>query len=196
MVPVSAAEGKVTYGGRAKDFIFEPGSEHSPTDLFSDFKDVMPGDRIPQKIRLKNEADQKVKVKIYLRALGAQEDSAEFLSQLDLQVQKSGEMAYLFDATADERAQLTDWVCLGTLYSGGEVDLDVTLSVPVELDNRFQSQVGALDWEFKAEEYPIESGDPKPTGDDAPLELWIGLFIGSIICLIALFIWKKRSKKQ
>ena len=85
-VTVFAADGKVTYSGNAGNFVFEPGSEHSLTDLFPDFKGVMPGDTLAQKITVKNDADNKVKVKIYMRSLGAHEDSVEFLSQLGLKV--------------------------------------------------------------------------------------------------------------
>ena len=181
VMPVYAADGKVTYSGNAGKFVFEPGSDYSLTDLFPNFKDVMPGDTLTQKITVKNDADNKVKVKIYMRSLGAHEDSVEFLSQLGLKVQKSAdnEMAYMFDAAADETAQLTDWVCLGTLYSGGEVNLDVTLSVPVELDNMFQNKIGYLDWEFMIEEFPIEPDDPKPpqTGDNSNLGLWFTLML-------------------
>ena len=200
VLPAHAADGKVTYDGSAQEFIFEPGSEHSPTDLFPNFKDVMPGDTLTQKITVKNDASNKVKVKIYIRSLGAHEDSVEFLSQLHLKVQQSSdnEMAYMFDAKANETAQLTDWVCLGTLYSGGEVNLDVTLTVPVELDNEFQNQIGYLDWEFMIEEFPIEEGDPKPpqTGDNSHMGLWFALMIGSFTMLIILLFWRKKDKEN
>lgn len=198
-LPVWAADGKVTYSGNAGAFVFEPGTEHSLTDLFPNFKGVMPGDTITQKITVKNNADNKVKVKIYMRSLGAHEDSAEFLSRLALRVQKSNDnkMAYMFDAAASETAQLTDWVYLGLLYSGGEVNLDVTLDVPVALDNAFQNQIGYLDWEFKIEEFPAEPDDPQPpqTGDAASLGLWIGGAILSASALIILIIYRKKARQ-
>ena len=198
-VTVFAADGKVTYSGNAGSFVFEPGSDHSLTDLFPNFKGVMPGDTLTQKITVKNNADNKVKVKIYMRALGAHQDSVEFLSQLRLMVLKSegNKMAYMFDAAADKTAQFTDWVCLGTLYSGGEVDLDVLLSVPVELDNMFQDKIGYLDWEFMVEEFPVEDTDPQPpqTGDDSRMGLWIALATCSLGVLIILFALRKKNKK-
>ena len=199
-VTVFAADGKVTYSGNAGSFVFEPGSDHSLTDLFPNFKGVMPGDTLTQKITVKNNADNKVKVKIYIRSLGAHEDSKEFLSQLGLKVQKSedNEMAYMFDAAADETAQLTDWVYLGTLYSGGEVNLDVTLNVPVELPNEYQNKIGYLDWEFMIEEFPVEPDDPKPpqTGDNSHMGLWFALMLCSGAMLIILLVWRKKDKEN
>ena len=198
-VTVFAADGKVTYSGNAGSFVFEPGSDHSLTDLFPNFKGVMPGDTLTQKITVKNDADNKVKVKIYIRSLGAHEDSVEFLSQLGLKVSKSSDnkMAYMFDAAANETAQLTDWVCLGTLYSGGEVNLDVTLNVPVELDNMFQNKIGYLDWEFMIEEFPVEPDDPKPpqTGDNSHMGLWFAMMLCSGAMLIILLFWRKKDKE-
>jgi len=201
-----AADGRVTYSGNSGDFIFAPGSDYSPTDLFPDFKSVMPGDEITQKITVKNEADNQVKVKIYLRSLGAEDGSEEFLSKLGLRVKTSDEndMAYMFDAFADETAQLSDWVCLGTLYSGGTVDLDVILNVPIELDNDYQDLIGTLDWEFKIEEYPVEPEDPKPpqTGDDSHIGLWIALAAGSLVMIVILSrsfwlpIFRKKRKDE
>lgn len=154
---ISAQDSNVTYSGNAGDFIFEPGSNHSLTDLFPNFKDVMPGDVLSQKITVKNNASKNIHVKIYLRSLGAHEESKDFLSKLKLNVVKSsGRNSELFEGNAAEKGDLNDWVLLGTLYSGGEVELDVELTVPVELDNTYMDQIAYLDWEFMVEEYPAE----------------------------------------
>ena len=198
--PVLAAQGNVTYSGNAGEFVFIPGSGYSDTDLFPNFKDVMPGDSLVQPVTVRNDAANGVKVKIYMRSLGAHADSVDFLSQLRLRVEKAADntMPYMFDAAADATAQLTDWVCLGTLYSGGEVDLNVILDVPAELDNAYQQQIGYLDWQFMVEEYPIEPTDPVPdTGDTARPGLWAGILLLSLFALL-LLLWAKRraDKKQ
>lgn len=199
-VPVFAIDGNVIYSGDAGKFIFAPGSEYSPTDLFPNFKDVMPGDSLTQQITVRNDASNKVKIKVYMRALGAHEDSVEFLSKLHLRVEKSQDntMAYMFDAAAHETAQLTDWVCLGTLYSGGKINLDVILDVPVELDNTYKKQIGYLDWEFMIEEYAIEPTDPEPpkTGDETPIFLWLGLMAISLFALILILLPLRRRRKD
>ena len=200
VVHAFAADGNVTYSGNSGKFVFAPGSEYSPTDLFPNFKDVMPGDSITQKITVHNKASNKVKVKIYLRALGAHAESDEFLSKLKLRVRKSDDntMAYMFDAPADETAQLTDWVCLGTLYSGGKVNLEVTLDVPVELDNKYQKQIGYLDWEFKIVEYDISPSDPDApaTGDNAQIVFWICVMGVSFVLLLILLLGRKKKEEE
>lgn len=195
-----AEDGNVSYSGDAGSFIFAPGSQYSPTDLFPNFKDVMPGDSISQAITVRNDASNKVKIKVYMRSLGSHPESEEFLSKLHLRVEKSEDntMAYMFDAAAHETAQLTEWTLLGTLYSGGEVNLDVILDVPVELDNMFQQYVGYLDWEFMIEEYEIDPDDPQPpqTGDETPVWLWGALAAGSLFLLILIPLRNKRKKEE
>ncbi len=201
VLPTAAADGSVIYDGDAGDFIFLPGSDYSPTDLFPNFKGVMPGDSITQKITVKNDIHNEVKVKIYMRSLGAHEDSVDFLSKLHLTVEKSeeNEMAYMFDAAANETAGLTEWVYLGTLYSGGEVNLDVVLTVPTELDNTYSEQIGYLDWEFMVEELPVDPDDPSPpTGDTSGIFVWIAVIVGiiAITAFAIIIIVLKKDKKE
>ena len=192
---ISAQDGNVTYDGNAKDFIFAPGSEYSPTDLFADFKNLMPGDSVSQKITIDNDISKEVKIKIYMRSLGADQQSQEFLSQLSLTVVQDGK-TNLFDAPASETAQLTDWVYLGTLYSGGKIDLDVTVSVPITLGNDFQDAVGKLTWEFMVEELPVETTDPRPTGDNSNIYVAMTVMSVSAAALTVVLALKKKKEQE
>lgn len=191
------AAGTVTYSADSSKFIFEPGSSHSPTDLFTEYKGLMPGDSVSQDITVKNDSSYDVKVKLYVRSHGAHEDSVDFLSKLHLTVAKSenNEMAYMFDAAADQTGGMTDWVYLGTLYSGGEVNLILNLDIPIELGNEYQDAIGYIDWEFKAEELPIEPDDPKlpQTGDNSNLYLYAMLASVSGIALVILILKRKKD---
>ena len=191
------AAGTVTYSADSSKFIFEPGSSHSPTDLFTEYKGLMPGDSVRQDITVKNDSSYGVKVKLYVRSHGAHEDSVDFLSKLHLTVAKSenNEMAYMFDAAADQTGGMTDWVYLGTLYSGGEVNLILNLDIPIELGNEYQDAIGYINWEFKAEELPIDPDDPKPpqTGDNSNLYLYAMLASVSGIALVILIPKRKKD---
>ncbi len=194
------AAGTVTYSADSSKFIFEPGSSHSPTDLFTEYKGLMPGDSVRQDITVKNDSSYGVKVKLYVRSHGAHEDSVDFLSKLHLTVAKSenNEMAYMFDAAADQTGGMTDWVYLGTLYSGGEVNLILNLDIPIELGNEYQDAIGYIDWEFKAEELPIDSDDPEPppTGDNSNLYFYAMLASLSGLVLMFLSVFKRRKNQE
>lgn len=191
------AASSVTYYENANKFIFAPGTKHSPTNLFPSFQNVMPGDVLTEQILIKNDVSNKVKIKLYMRSHGAQENTDLFLSQLDLTVQQRGD-SILFQAPADQTAQLKDWVYLGTIYSGGSITLDVTLKVPITLSNEFQHahSIGYLDWEFKIEELPVEPSDPTPpkTGDSSNIHLYAAVMIISFTAIVILMVRSKRKK--
>lgn len=188
------ADGSVSYDGNAKKFIFAPGTSHSPTNLFDNFQNMMPGDVCTEQILIKNDKSNNVKIKVYIRSLGAQEDTVPFLSQLNLTVQQN-EDSILFDAPADQTAQLTDWVYLGTVYSGGEIILDVTLEVPITMGNEFQNNTGYIDWEFKIEELSVESTDPQPPQTGDTFYLYVNMLIISLVGLTVLLVICKQKHR-
>lgn len=170
------AHGTVEYQGHSDAFVFSPGSDQSPTDLFDGFKEVMPGDSLTQQIRICNHGTNPVK--LYLRSLGAQAEGADFLHQLELTVTAHTQQL-LFDAPADEPAQLTDWAYLGTFYPGAEAILDLTLQVPITMGNEFQQASGSLDWQFQAEEIPDGSHIPDTADCSRGIGSLILLMVGA-----------------
>lgn len=192
-VNAAAADGNVTYLGSTDGFVFAPCSEESVTDLFPNFKDVMPGDSITQRITVRNDASKEVKVKLYIRSLGANPESADFLSQMTLRVESLTDT--VFFAPADQSAQLTDWVCLGLLYSGGEEELEVKLDVPVTMGNDYADRIGYLQWEFMIEEFPVEDTDPKPSPTGEGMEVFLAIGVMLIFGGLLIYLISRRKKK-
>lgn len=152
-----ASESSVTY--QDNNFIFKPGSDYSGTDLFENFKDVMPGDTLTETIEVKNDSGRSDYVTVYLKAqIHDKADAAmlDFLSRLHLKVYDSGNL--IFDGAANETDGLTDNVRLGTFHKGEGTTLQVELTVPIELGNEYANRIGKVDWVFLAEEgnYPPE----------------------------------------
>ncbi|MGN0373289.1 MAG: LPXTG cell wall anchor domain-containing protein [Enterocloster sp.] len=142
----SAADSSVTYKGGAENFVFVPGN----SDLFQNFKDVMPGDTLTQMITVKNTVSTSRGVNIYLRAESHNETAEGFLKQMTLTV-KQGEKI-LSDESADQKGGLTENVSLGNFSAGEEAQLDVSLKVPLEMGNEFQAASADIVWVFTAEE--------------------------------------------
>ena len=182
------AASNVIFVGGAEEFVFMPGSVHSDSDLFENFKGVMPGDVITQRIIVKNNSGKEVR--IFLRADPVEEKHREFLSRLNLQVSCKDEQ--IFDAATSETAQLTENTLLGAFKSAGSTELVLTLTVPYDLGNEFMATMGIVPWTFLVEE--VIDDDTPHTGDDFELGTWM-LAGGMILAAIAwVLIQMKRQK--
>ena len=200
------AESKVTYEGGAEKFVFLPGSEYSETDLFENFKGVMPGDVITQEITVQNNYTKAEKVKIYLRAVVHDEQGnplseevartedlvsmQDFLSQLTMTVKQGDKV--LFSASPDELDGLKENVLLGTFPGKSYTKLVVELSVPIELGNEYANRVGEVDWIFTAEEVT----KTVQTGDDSDLILWAALMTLSLVTAAGVILSLNRKNKE
>ena len=200
------AESKVTYEGGAEKFVFLPGSEYSETDLFENFKGVMPGDVITQEITVQNNYTKAEKVKIYLRAVVHDEQGnplseevartedlvsmQDFLSQLTMTVKQGDKV--LFSASPDELDGLKENVLLGTFPGRSKTILTVELSVPFELGNEYANRVGEVDWIFTAEEVT----KTVQTGDDSDLILWAALMTLSLVTAAGVILTLNRKNKE
>ena len=68
-VTAFAADSTITFKGLQEGFEAQPGSEYTDTDLFDNFKDVMPGDQLTETIQIRNEAADCDYIKVYMRAV-------------------------------------------------------------------------------------------------------------------------------
>lgn len=153
---VSAADTSVTFGRNDK-FSFSP----TTTDLFDNFKNVIPGDTLTQTITVSNESNRTVE--IFLRADGVKEKYKAFLSYIEITVEATRvwdilgvTSRELYKAPASEfgsgRATLRDRVSLGEFSRGAKVTLTVTADVSIEMGDDYQSAFGEIVWLFTAED--------------------------------------------
>ena len=203
-----AADASVTYEGGAEKFVFLPGSEYTDTDLFDNFKGVMPGDEIDQKIIVKNDTKDCDYVKIYMRGEAHGDENAlsasvakeetvvsmkDFLAQLDMTILQDGKKIY--EGSGSELESLEESVLLGEFRRGDEVELTVKLSAPIELGNEYANRIGEIDWVFIAEQHddPVETPE---TGDSANLLLYGGALFAAIAALAALMAKRRHQNKS
>ena len=192
-----AADSNVTYAGEAEQFIFEPGTGYSPTDLFDNFKNVMPGDKVTESITITNKASDCDYVQVYLRAVAHDEegnpltyneafeaadgkDQAGVAGQRDetsvtmadflaqLSMKVYQGEKVLFEASPDELGGLSENVFLGELRQGETSTLTVELAVPIELGNEYASRVGEVDWVFSVEALYDPVEEPEDSQPDRP----------------------------
>lgn len=204
-IPAFAAEGEVTYRGKSKILITPATTEWTSTDLFGNFKDVMPGDNLVEEFKITNAAIDCDYVKVYMQAIPHDASNPlspsvarhetiatmeDFLSQLRMQVYSGKERIY--SASPNRTAQLTEPVYLGTLRTWKSMELEVQLEVPIELGNEYANRVGEVDWVITFEAYDDPTENPK-TGDY--IMMAVAVMAVSAAALIVLFIFKKKKKK-
>lgn len=166
-VTAFAESPSITFKGHTEGFDFQPGSDYTATDLFGNFKNVMPGDTVEETITFTNSAADCDFVNLYMRAEAhdetenplsskvAEEENlatmTEFLSKLSMKVWNGTELIY--EASPDQLDGLQSNTLLGTFRTGESGTLKVQLSVPIELGNEYANRVGEVDWIFHVEAY-------------------------------------------
>ena len=179
-VTAFAMDSSITFKGAQEGFDFQPGSEYTATDLFDNFKDVMPGDKLTETIQVKNEATDCDYIKLYMRAVVHDEndnpltyseayENTDGKDQANVDGQRDENVAtmqdflsqltmriyngdqLIYNASPDEAGALVNTVLLGTLSKGESLNLKVELDVPIELGNEYANRVGEVDWVFLAE---------------------------------------------
>ena len=193
---LAAENPTVDYTGQENQFVFSNTGTGSSTDLFVDFKGVMPGDTLSQEINIKNSSAGKVR--IYLRMEPVKPEHKDFLDQLQLNVTSSFGGTKLYEAPPSEQDGLAENVLLGLFYPGASITLTANLTVPLTLDNAYAEQTGDVVWVFTVEEVPDPTPVPTPkpsdqTGDETNLTPWFLLGAAMLLVIAVLIVLKKRA---
>lgn len=161
---------------------------YTSTDLFPEFKNVMPGDTLTQTVYIKNDWTNKDYIRLYMTAvlhdveknpvsekvsakLDGETDQEkldnmhDFLHQLTLTVKNGETVIYTGHPDELEKGfEKDEPYSFGKIYSGDTVKLDVTLEVPIELSNDYADAIGEVDWVFTWSGHNSGGGkDPDPT---------------------------------
>lgn len=188
---IYAANNHVSFLNKADEFIVSPASK----DLFTNFKNVMPGDVLVQSLSIENDSGNKFAIKFYFKALPIAKEYRDFLSQM-LMTLKNDDKVFYRD-TIDKTMALEEYILLANLKPGEYINLDVTLEVPISLSNEHADLLGQLEWEFMVEEIVLppevlpHEPTPPTTGINAntlPYLILIGISA-------SLFVFSKRKLK-
>lgn len=181
LAPGLAAKQKAVTFENGKVVAFEPGSVYADSDLFDNFKGVMPGDTRTEQIEIRNRCDDFDYLKVYLRAEAntpeniksvanpTAETAAEmndFLAQLSLKVWNGDKLIY--NASPDKTDGLTKNVYLGSIRKNEVINLKAELSVPLTLSNKYADRMGEVDWVFLCEGFD----EPAPPVDLTVRKVW------------------------
>lgn len=181
VIPVYGEDRTIIFNGNDQGFDMGEGSEYTETDLFDNFKNVMPGDSLEQVITVENHAEDSGYIDLYLRVEVHDQDGRpvsedesletmlDFLSQLNMKIYQGDRVIY--ESSTDDPAQLTENTFLLRISKNRSAKLRVDIDVPIELGNEYMNRTGAIDWIFTAEgkdrpQTPITPD--KPSGDDTP----------------------------
>lgn len=205
---VYAEDFDIIFEGNDESFTVNAGSEHTSTDLFSEFKEVMPGDELKQTVKIKNISKDSDFIKLYmhveehdessnpLEAAEEAEASNEFLSQLDLKIYQGDKL--IFSGSPDKANDLKERILLGDFRHGETEELVFALTVPADLDNDFANRLGEMDIVFSADLQNDPKAPNKSDGSHTSVinnpVIWIAAAATCLAVLLLLFL-KSRKKK-
>lgn len=206
---VPAFASSVTFEGKSQGFALDVHNELTVTDLFGNFKDLMPGDSVYETITIQNVARDCDYIKLYIRAVAHSDGSnapvsdrvnnleldvasmEDFLSKLHMEVYQGSSLIY--SGSPDELDGFQDNVYLGQYRKNQGTTLKVTLNVPADLDNKYAFRAGEVDWVFTVECYD-DSGKLIQTGQNNwPIAVLLSL---GVVVMAAGVVMISRKRKR
>ncbi len=181
---VTPAMPVITYDAKAQEFYVDDAIlvDGKLPDLFTEFKNCMPGDMRVQKVMVEAKNLGNNTATISLLAENADDKYKDLMQNITCQI-------------VSEESNITktiwDRIILGNFKNDESEMVTMTLTFPIEMDNRFQNFIGQVDWYLDVELFPVKTPQ---TGDSNQVSIY--LIGGSISLLIIFFILIKKMKKN
>lgn len=169
----------ICYDGLKKEIVF---FNANGTDLFKNFKELMPGDKKEQHILLELDNINK-KTKILLKN--------NFNNNSYLNLFKI--IIYIDNIRVEPK---NDYIEIGQYEDDKKINIKVIIDIPNDLSTEINDNIN-IDWEFLVQEDENEIFEVPKTYDNTNINIWIILCIISfIISCISLICIKNINKKR
>ena len=169
----------ICYDGLKKEIVF---FNANGTDLFKNFKELMPGDKKEQDILLELDNINK-KTKILLKN--------NFNNNSYLNLFKI--IIYIDNIRVEPK---NDYIEIGQYEDDKKINIKVIIDIPNDLSTEINDNIN-IDWEFLVQEDENEIFEVPKTYDNTNINIWIILCIISfIISCISLICIKNINKKR
>lgn len=145
------AQSKVHFLNESEQFFISP----NDLDLFSNFKNLVPGGEYSQTIELFNQDDEAVN--LYLRRYEISQEYEEMLSKMYMEAYLDDEL--ILETEAHTVEDFKERSFIARLEPQEKHDLVLNLKIDPSMGNEFQESIAILDWEFYVEK------DEKGVGD-------------------------------
>ena len=155
----------VTFLGKEKGFDITS----TQTDLFANFKNLMPGTSRTQEIKISNASDKEVEISLKAENAEQKKMTAKQLALVekllneyaDITITNNGETIYS-GPVSGKPTMLNGSISLGKYSADSSKDMIVSLSVSPEMDNEYLDLLGKVRWVFTAngEETSSDPGSP------------------------------------
>ena len=137
----------VIYDGQTREFRFE---NTEGTDLFPEFKEMMPGDSTVQNIAVRVE-NTEGPVDVYLTPGEITENLPGIFQNVTMEVRADGSL--ISEGALGDTDETAEGVKLFTFESPGEKELEVTLKISKEAGNELMDAKASIDWTFTVQDY-------------------------------------------
>ena len=197
----------IAYDGNARQLTVSGMEAPSDgVDLFTAFKDLMPGDTREQPIKIEAKGVQG-QVSIFVRAV-VDEDTARALEPISLTAAVSTGPSSSVLETGTPASVFAETAKVATFAADGNATLDLRLSVPTSVGNELADASKTIRWEITAED---DSGkldaipaSPEParksifsqltqTGESIALGALVAVLVIAVIG-IALAVWRRNKR--